>query len=149
MPAIDDKVRELFFEVAPSVEAFAGTRDLRIDRYRKGKSAWELRFAREQGGEAAIVLSFREPVGHVLDVSAVWWLDDFATQTRRVRAEKIGAHYRRDSGAALKRLLEDAFARIEGWTVADLGPPRGPYRGWAQSHTAESFTAERERLPRH
>lgn len=148
MRGIDDKVLELFREVAASVEGFARERDLSIDRYRKAKSAWELRFAREKGGEAAIVLSYREPLGHVLDVSAVWWLDDFDARTRRVRAEKIGTHYRRDSGAALVHLLDEAFARIQSWNDADLGPPHGPYREWA-THTPESFAAERERLPRH
>jgi hypothetical protein len=149
MPLIDDKVLELFREVAPGVEAFARTRQLQIDRYRKGKSSWELRFARQRGGEAAIVLSFREPWGHVIDVSAVWWVDNFATQTRRVHSEKIGAHYRRDQEPALKQLLEEAFGRIQAWTDADLGQPHGPYRDWIRTHTSESFAAERDRLPQH
>ncbi len=148
MPVIDDKVLDLFREVAPPVEAFARRRDLRLDRYRKGKSAWELRFAREQGGEAAIVLSFREPAGHVLDISAVWWLDDLAAQTRRLRSEKIGAYYRRDGPGALERFLEEAFLRIGRWTEADLGPAHGPYREWARA-SAPSPAADRDRLPRH
>jgi hypothetical protein len=149
MPAVDEHVLELFREVAPTVETFARKHDLRIDRYRKGKSAWELRFARQRGGEAAIVLSSREPTGHVVDVTAVWWIDDFAAQTRRVRTEKIGAHYRRDGGPALEQLLEAAFRRIQGWTDADLGQPYGPFRDWARTHTAETFAAEREKLPCH
>lgn len=149
MALIDDKVLDLFREVAPTVDAFAIQRQVRIDRYPKGKSAWELRFACDKGGEAAIVLSYREPTRHVLDVSAVWWIDDFRAQTRRVRSEKVGAHYRRDGTSALERLLEDAFTRIQRWTDADLGPPHGPYRDWVRTHTAESFAAERDRLPRH
>lgn len=149
MLGVDDKVLEAFRPIALPVEAFVRRHDVRVDRYPKGKSAWELRFARGQGGEAAIVLSYREPTGHVLDVSAVWWLDDFAARTRRVHSEKVGAHYRRDGDPALERLLEDAFARIGRWTDADLGPARGPYRDWARTHSAESFAAERERLPRH
>jgi hypothetical protein len=149
MPAVDEHVLELFREVAPTVETFAREHDLRIDRYRKGKSAWELRFARQRGGEAAIVLSSREPTGHMVDVTAVWWIDDFAAQTRRVRTEKIGAHYRRDGGPALEQLLEAAFRRIQGWTDADLGQPYGPFRDWARTHTAETFAAEREKLPCH
>lgn len=149
MPAVGDKVLEAFRRIALPVEAFARRHDVRLDRYPKGKPAWELRFARGQGGEAAIVLSYREPTGHVLDVSAVWWLDDFDARTRRVHSEKIGAHYGRDGDPALERLLEDAFTRIAGWKNADLGPARGPYRDWAKTHTAESFAAQRERLPRH
>lgn len=149
MPLIDDKVLDLFREVAPTVEAFARTRQLQIDRYRKGKSSWDLRFARQRGGEAAIVLSFREPWGHVIDVSAVWWVDDFAAQTRRVHSEKVRAHYRRDQQPALEQLLDNAFRRIQGWTDADLGQPHGPYREWSRTHTADSFAAEREALPHH
>lgn len=149
MRRVDEQVLERFREVAPTVETFARDRDLRIDRYRKGKSAWELRFARQRGGEAAIVLSSREPTGHVMDVSAVWWVDDFASRTRRIRTEKIGAHYRRDGEPALAQLLDAALLRVQGWTEADLGQPYGPFRDWAQTHSAESFAAERERLPCH
>jgi len=149
MPSVDDKVLEAFRRIALAVEAFARRHDVRVDRYPKGKPAWELRFMRGRGGEAAIVLSYREPQGHVLDVSAVWWVDDFAARTRRVRSVKVGTHYARDGDSALVRLLEDAFIRIGGWTDADLGPARGPYRDWARTHTAESFAAQRERLPRH
>jgi hypothetical protein len=149
MPRVDEQAMERFREVAPTVETFARERDLRIDRYRKGKPAWELRFARQRGGEAAIVLSSREPTGHVIDVTAVWWVDDFASQTRRIRTEKIGAHYRRDGDRALAQLLEAALLRVQGWTEADLGQPYGPFRDWAQTHTAETFAAQREALPCH
>jgi hypothetical protein len=149
MRTVDDKVLEAFRLVAPTVEAFARINDLRIDRYQRGKPAWELRFARDRGGEAAILIGFREPEGHVLDIASVWWLDDFPSLTRRLRSEKIGTYYRRDGGAALERLLTEALARIDRWTEGDLGPPRGPYRDWPRLHTAESFAAERERLPRH
>lgn len=132
MPTINDRVLDAFRQVAPTVEAFARMHDLRIERYPKGKSAWQLRFARPQGGEAAIVLSHREPAGHVLDVSAVWWLDDLAAQTRRLRSEKIGAYYPRDGAGALEHFLDEAFARIGHWTEADLGPAHGPYRNWAR-----------------
>jgi len=149
MRTVDDEVLEAFRVIAPTVEAFARTNDLLIDRYRRGKPAWELRFARNRGGEAAIVIGYRQPEGHVLDIASVWWLDDFTAQTRRLRSEKIGTYYRRDGVAELEHLLAESLARIGRWTEVDLGPPRGPYRDWSRLHTAESFAAERERLPRH
>src|SRR5207249_159309 len=79
---------DAFRAVAPTLEEFARQHDLLIERYRRGKPAWELRFARRVGGEAVITISYRERTGHVLDVSVIWWVDDWPAQTRRLRSEK-------------------------------------------------------------
>src|SRR2546428_10184221 len=91
--------------VAPAIEAFAREHDLLIDRYRRGKPAWELRFARRLGGEAVLTVSYRERTGHVLDVSTTWWVDDRPLRTRRLRSPKIGAYDRRCTPAALVQHL--------------------------------------------
>jgi len=114
--------------VAPAIEAFAQEQGLLIERYRRGKPAWELRFARRLGGEATIAISYRERTGHVLDVSAIWWLDDPAAQTRRLRSEKIGVYDRRAVPAALAQQLKNALTIVDRWTLEDLGPPHGPFR---------------------
>ncbi len=147
MSRIPDEIIDAFRVVAPTLEAFARENDLFIDRYRRGKAAWELRFARQQGGESALVVSYRERTGHVLDVSAIWWLDDFASRTRRLRSEKIGVYYRREPAGNLGRQLTEGLRRIDAWTAADLGQPFGPYRDWEKTHTAETFQTERDRLP--
>ena len=113
--------------VAPAIEAFAREHDLLIDRYRRGKPSWELRFGRRLGGQAVLTISYRERTGHVLDVSAIWWVDDKATQTRRLRSEKIGVYDRRAPSAALTQQLEAGLAMVDHWTLSDLGPPRGPF----------------------
>jgi len=114
--------------VAPAIEAFAQEQGLLIERYRRGKPAWELRFARRLGGEATIAISYRERTGHVLDVSAIWWLDDPAAQTRRLRSEKIAVYDRRAVPAALAQQLKNALTIVDRWTLEDLGPPHGPFR---------------------
>ena len=114
--------------MAPAIEAFAQEQGLLIERYRRGKPAWELRFARRLGGEATIAISYRERTGHVLDVSAIWWLDDPAAQTRRLRSEKIGVYDRRAVPAALAQQLKNALTIVDRWTLEDLGPPHGPFR---------------------
>lgn len=144
---VPDEILEAFRLVAPVVEAFARERGLLIDRYRQAKAAWELRFARAQGGEAAIVVSYRERTGHVLDVSALWWIDDFEARTRRLRSEKVAVFDRRADPSLLRRQLEDALARVDAWTLKDLGPAHGPYVTWNREHTRESFRLARERLP--
>jgi hypothetical protein len=144
---VPDEIIEAFRAVAPTVEAFARDHGILIDRYRRAKAAWELRFSRLDGGEAALVLSYRERTGHVLDVSVIWWLDDFEGRTRRLRSEKVAVYDRRADADRLRAQLEAALARVDAWTVDDLGPPHGPYVTWAREHTAASFTAERERLP--
>jgi hypothetical protein len=106
---IPTEIVDAFRAVAPAVEGFAREHDLLIDRYRRAKSAWELRFGRRLGGQAVLTISYRERTGHVLDVSATWWLDDRPTRTRRLRSAKIGVYDRRAAAAA------------------DLGPPRGPF----------------------
>jgi hypothetical protein len=124
---IPTQIVDAFRAVAPAIEGFAREHDLLIDRYRRGKPGWELRFARRMGGEAVLTISYRERTGHVLDVSATWWLDDPAAQTRRLRSAKVGVYDRRATSATLVQQLEAGLATVDGWRLADLGPPRGPY----------------------
>jgi hypothetical protein len=113
--------------VAPAIETFAREHDLLIDRYRRGKPSWELRFARRLGGEAVLTISYRERTGHVLDVSTTWWVDDRATRTRQLRSEKIGVYDRRAPAATLVQQLEAGLGTVDRWALSDLGPPRGPF----------------------
>ena len=125
---IPTEIVDAFRAVAPAIEGFAREHDLLIDRYRRAKPAWELRFARRLGGQAMLTISYRERTGHVLDVSATWWLDDRALQTRRLRSEKIGVYDRRATPAALVQQLETALATVDRWTVTELGVPHGPFK---------------------
>ena len=125
---IPAEIVDAFRTVAPGIEAFAQEQGLLIERYRRGKPAWELRFARRVGGEAVIAISYRERTGHVLDISAVWWLDDPAAQTRRLRSEKVAVYDRRAAPAALAQQLGEALTIVDRWTIDDLGPPRGPFK---------------------
>ncbi|MDQ6709263.1 MAG: hypothetical protein M3Z11_01760 [Candidatus Dormibacteraeota bacterium] len=127
LPPVPDEIIDAFRAVAPTVEAFARVNDLQIDRYRRGKAAWELPFERRIGGEATLTLSYRERTGHVLDLSAVWWVDDPVSRTRRLRAEKVGVFDRRASQQHLRDLLDAGLARVDQWTEDDLGPPHGPF----------------------
>jgi hypothetical protein len=79
------------------------------------------------GGEAVLTISYRERTGHVLDVSATWWLDDRAAQTRRLRSAKVGVYDRRAPSLALVELLVTGLGMVDQWTLSDLGPPRGPF----------------------
>jgi hypothetical protein len=124
---IPTQIVDAFRAVAPAIEGFARENDLLIDRYRRGKPGWELRFARRMGGEAVLTISYRERTGHVLDVSVTWWLDDRAAQTRRLRSEKIGVYDRRAPSVALVELLDAGLGMVDQWTLSDLGPPRGPF----------------------
>jgi hypothetical protein len=124
---IPTQIVDAFRAVAPAIEAFAREHDLLIDRYRRGKPSWELRFARRIGGEAVLTISYRERTGHVLDVSATWWVDDRATQTRRLRSEKIGVYDRRAPASTLVQQLEAGLSAVDQWGLSDLGPPRGPF----------------------
>ncbi|HEY4872567.1 MAG TPA: hypothetical protein VIJ03_11805 [Candidatus Dormibacteraeota bacterium] len=125
---IPTEIVDAFRAVAPVIEAFAQERGLLIERYRRGKPAWELRFARRLGGEAVIAISYRERTGHVLDVSAVWWLDDRAAQTRRLRSAKVAVYDRRAAPATLAQQLDAALTSVDRWTLDDLGPPHGPFK---------------------
>ena len=124
---IPTQIVDAFRSVAPAIEAFAREHDLLIDRYRRGKPCWELRFRRRLGGEAVLTISYRERTGHVLDLSATWWVDDRAAQTRRLRSEKIGVYDRRAPAATLVQQLDAGLAMVDQWTLSDLGPPRGPF----------------------
>jgi hypothetical protein len=125
---VPPEIVDAFRAVAPAIETFAREHDLLIDRYRRAKSAWELRFARRVGGHAVLTISYRERSGHVLDLSVTWWLDDRATQTRRLRSAKIGVYDRRAPAVTLVQHLETALATVDAWTMSDLGPPHGPFK---------------------
>jgi hypothetical protein len=118
---------EAFRSVAPVIEAFAREHDLLIERYRGGRAGWDLHFARRLGGEARISVSYRERTGHVLDVLAVWWLDDPQSRSRRLRSAKLGVFRRREATTTLRELLENALELIDGWKLDDLGAAHGPF----------------------
>jgi hypothetical protein len=136
MPArlapIPAEIVDAFRATAPAVEAFAREEGLLIERYRRGKPAWELRFARRLGGEASITISYRERTGHVLDVSVTWWVDDLQQRSRRLRSEKIAVYDRRAAATVLVGQLATALATVDRWTAADLGPPHGPFKQWTE-----------------
>ncbi len=136
---IPTQIVDAFRAVAPAIEAFAREHDLLIDRYRRAKPAWELRFARRLGGQAVLTVSYRERTGHVLDVMATWWLDDRAAQTRRLRSAKIGVYDRRAAPATLVQQLESALATVDRWTLSDLGPPHGPFTAVAGEPAGEGL----------
>ena len=144
---VPDDIVDAFRAVAPTVEAFARSNRFLIERYRRGKAAWELRCARQQGGEACLTISYRERTGHVLDLSATWWVDDFTSRTRRLVSAKVGAFNRRESPRLLEQLLTDAMNQVDRWAPADLGPAHGPFNDWPEEQTAETFTEARDRLP--
>jgi hypothetical protein len=125
---IPTEIVDAFRAVAPAVEDFAREHDLLIERYRRGKSAWELRFARRAGGEAVLTISYRERTGHVLDISVTWWVDDPDQRTRRLRSEKVAVFDRRETPSALRQQLEAGLQLIDRWTSDDLGPPHGPFK---------------------
>lgn len=125
---IPTEIVDAFRAVAPAIEDFAREHDLLIERYRRGKSAWELRFARRAGGEAVLTISYRERTGHVLDISVTWWVDDPDQRTRRLRSEKVAAFDRRETPAALRQQLAAGLRLIDGWTTGDLGQPHGPFK---------------------
>ena len=130
------EIVDAFRAVAPQVEDFARENDLLIERYRRGKAAWELRFARRAGGEAALTISYRERTGHVLDVSVTWWVDDPEQRTRRLRSEKVAVFDRREAPSVLRQQLETGLRLVDSWTADDLGPPHGPFSAPAASGSA-------------
>ena len=136
---VPTEIVDAFRAVAPTLEEFARKHDLLIERYRRGKAAWELRFARRTGGEAVLTISYRERTGHVLDVSVTWWVDDREDQTRRLRSEKVGVYDRRAAPAELRQRLAAGLALIDSWTAADLGPAHGPFTGWTQNEEGASL----------
>ena len=140
-----NQVTEHFSKVGPLIEEFARENGLLIERYRKGKPAWELRYARRDGGVGSITLSAREPTWHALDVVAVFWLDEWATRSRRLRSEKVAVYFWRDSPEALKEQLRQALARLDGWSVEDLGSPHGPFQDWPADE--QEFTKRVTGLP--
>src|SRR2546423_14478463 len=122
---VPTEIIDAFRAVAPTLEDFARHHDLLIERYRRGKPAWELRFARRAGGEAVVTISYRERTGHVLDVSITWWVDDREGRTRRLRSEKVGVYDRRTAPSELRQRLGARRAPLaRPAPAAPRAPPR-------------------------
>src|SRR5256885_15641214 len=128
---VPTEIIDAFRAVAPTLEDLARQHDLLIERYRRGKPAWELRFARRTGGEAVVTISYRERTGHVLDVSITWWVDDREGRTRRLRSEKVGVYDRRTAPRELRQRL--AAAEGAPGALDPLAPqaPPGPLLAWS------------------
>jgi hypothetical protein len=144
MRAVMQPIYAAFRDIAPAVEAFARTHGLLIERYRRESATWSLRFTRHLGGEAAIVVAYREATGHAFDITALWWIDDYEARTRRLKSSKVGVYLRHDPPAALTALLDQALALIASWGEEALGEPRGPYQ-WKLSRA--EWEADLKRLP--
>src|SRR5205823_10133032 len=99
---VPTEIIDAFRAVAPTLEDFARQHDLLIERYRRGKPPWGLRFPRRAGGEAAVTISSREQTGKGLDVSITWWVEDREARPRRRRSEKVGAYDGRPAPSELR-----------------------------------------------
>ena len=97
---IPTQIVDAFRAVAPAIEAFAREHDLLIDRYRRGKPSWELRFARRVGGGFGVALGFaRRAVARLtgLELSAP------ISGQRAMRPERHGEERRADAQGRTRR----------------------------------------------
>src|SRR5256885_1820316 len=143
---VPTEIIDAFRAVSPTLEDFARQHDLLIERYRRGKAAWELRFARRAGGGAVVTISYRERTGHVLDVSITWWVDDREGRTRRLRSEKVGVYDRRTAPSELRQRLGARAGAASPRQPAPLEtPPDRTRRGPGQ--VEEDFAAAPQNPP--
>src|SRR5439155_3182766 len=80
---------EAFFRpLAPLLERFAATHNLKIERYHRQLPAWSFRFRHPLGGEACVELHREDD--DTISIVEAWWQDDYEVGTRSAKRSSSG-----------------------------------------------------------
>ena len=104
--------QERFFSpVASTLEEFASSHNLLVERYYHDAPVWSLRFAHPAGGSATIDVA--RAAEDSLTISGTWWLDVYTEFTRYLRDTKRVACSKQP--AAVTSVLRAAFSEMLDW----------------------------------
>jgi len=148
MTALPDWLSEAdrrFFEFAASeLTQFAAAHDLRTEPWFKDVPLWALHFRHPLGGVGQIVVG---PKGGEASLTASWWRDDFASETRYLTRE-LGPVQAPATEAAFKSALEDVYRSVRSLKEDALLPHKMPKGTWHKHFSPQTFSEWERSLPK-
>lgn len=136
MFAIEPEDLESYFaSIAKTLTAFASTHGLAVQKYYHDAPAWSLCFGHPLGGQAKIEISAVSEAN--VQVSAVWWQDDYNTFTRSLHwGPRVEVH---KSPEPLASAIENAFVEALGWPLDSWNQVASGYQSSWSAIGAERF----------
>ncbi len=129
---------EAFFEpVAVAVLQFAEAQGLLLEKYYHESATWSLCFGHPKGGQAKVEIAAVGP--EEVQVSAIWWMDDYKSFTRNLR---WGRHLKvpREPIETV-RAVKSLFAEALQWTPGTWNQVADGYRPYWSDFTEQEFYA--------
>jgi hypothetical protein len=136
---------EAFFRpLEPTLERFAATHNLTIERYHRHLPAWTFRFRHPLGGEAYVEV-YRE-ADAAIRIHEAWWQDDYEVGTRS--ATRSSSEPIRLGSVDLYSTLTAALNKVLRTTPECLDQVHTGYAPvWHRTWSKEEFDALTERFP--
>jgi hypothetical protein len=124
-----------FSPIGVRVVEFVEEQGLTLEKYHHDSATWSLCFGHPNGGQAKVELAAVGP--DEIQVSAVWWVDDYKSFTRSLR---WGPSVRVPRKATEIRLaIEGVFAEALKWTPGSWTQVAGGYQPYWSEFTEEEF----------
>ncbi len=137
-PHFDLEFQQAWFEpIADTVEAFANSRNLLIDKYYHDAPGWDLRFNHPKGGQASI--SIHNHTEEMARIGSVWHLDDYEQFTRFLHWRKQREIPKTPESVAAA--LREEFAAILSVAKGDWNQVAPGYKRIWGRYSKEEFAA--------
>ena len=136
MPPFYPSDLDAFFSpIAVGVVDFAEEQGLLLEKYYHDSASWSLCFGHPNGGQAKVELAAVDP--EEVQVSAVWWVDDYKSFTRSLRWGPSVRVPRKVTETLLA--IERVFAEALQWTPGSWTQVADGYRPYWSEFTEEDF----------
>ena len=134
-------ILETFGEIASILEKFAETNNLLIEKYEHEAPVWRFSFRHPIDGVGSVLVSV-DKIGEI-KVTGHWWIDDYDSGTRRLRASESIITAKIDLSSTLEIVLETVLK----WDPKSLTEHEGYKEYWHQFFTRQQFHQINNRYP--
>jgi hypothetical protein len=133
-----------FVPLAATIQRFAARRNLALNRYSHESPSWDLSFEHPAGGFGRLSLA-KSPTD-TLEISAVVWIDDYDSFTRRLR--KLVPKEVANDEASLTARLDSTIDEVLAWPLDERFVVHGGFeRSWG-SMSKSAFIASQPAFPK-
>lgn len=141
------RILSALHEIEPLLIAFGQRQGLVVEKHSE-EGFCRLKFARKRGGIATIVVAVEMTQAQSFRVSALWWIDDYYTTMRKLKAMHVGELQRSGARIEVLNLLQSALDTIDRWKLRDLDRTDGPFPIWHEKMTFQQFQELTANLPK-
>lgn len=137
-----DDCERFFAPIGASIRQFAQRRNLAIIKYDHDSPSWDLAFAHPIGGFGKLVLGKGRASN--LELSAVVWIDDYDSLTRRLR--QLPVRNVPSDEVSLRGELAIALDEVLSWPLDELFASRSDQWSW-RTVSKHDFIASQPAFP--